>query len=247
MTSAMSMTNVALLKAVLDRGPEKHRFYAAVLTLTCLALGLQILAGVLSMCVSQLRNYYQKFHDNLGSTVQCCPVAVIWRTPTIEEEEAPGKCCPCDLDVVSHFYSDYELGIIDDWKDWVEEDTEHDMNTVEANLMLLYLDSIISTAREKLDDLDDQRKSMSEDVYLSKSKELRDEIDAAYNRKPLYERSRCDADKSNAKGAVLSTALHDIVRNHTLKRAQTWQYVINVLLYAAFIVSAFLTGLGLAS
>ncbi len=64
-TGAMSVVHVALLKEVLDKGKDNMRYFTVAISLICISLALQILAGILALVVSHLRSYYAKYKDDL--------------------------------------------------------------------------------------------------------------------------------------------------------------------------------------
>ncbi len=77
-TGAMSVVHVALLKEVLDKGKNNMRYFTITMTLICISLALQILAGALALIVSHLRSYYAKYKDDLiedmFENLCCCKV-----------------------------------------------------------------------------------------------------------------------------------------------------------------------------
>lgn len=64
-TGAMSVVHVALLKEVLDKGKDNMRYFSVTISLICISLALQIVAGILALVVSHLRSYYAKYKDDL--------------------------------------------------------------------------------------------------------------------------------------------------------------------------------------
>ena len=77
-TGAMSVIHVALLKEVLDEGKDKIRYFSVIISLICISLALQIMAGILALVVSHLRSYYAKHKDDLiedmFENLCCCSV-----------------------------------------------------------------------------------------------------------------------------------------------------------------------------
>lgn len=61
----MSVVHVALLKEVLDKGPDGMQFFYPSLVLICISLFMQILAGIMALLVSHLRSYFAKYRDDL--------------------------------------------------------------------------------------------------------------------------------------------------------------------------------------
>ena len=59
-TTAMSTVHVALLKAILDQGPESNNYYTISIVLIVLSLILQVFAGLLSLLISKIRSFYTK-------------------------------------------------------------------------------------------------------------------------------------------------------------------------------------------
>ena len=54
----MSTVHVALLKAIIDQGPESNNYYTISIVLIALSLILQVLAGLLSLLISKIRSFY---------------------------------------------------------------------------------------------------------------------------------------------------------------------------------------------
>jgi hypothetical protein len=77
-TTAMSVVHVALLKSVLDNGPDNQEYYIPLLVLIVVSLTLQVLVGGLSIYVAHIRSYHAKFSgslcDDLWNNLCCCKV-----------------------------------------------------------------------------------------------------------------------------------------------------------------------------
>ena len=61
-TWAMSIVHIAVLKLVIDYG-KKLPYYIPVLVLVCLAIALQVTAGVLTLIVINIEMFYKQFGD----------------------------------------------------------------------------------------------------------------------------------------------------------------------------------------
>ena len=59
-TTAMSTVHVALLKAILDQGPESNKYYTVSIILISISLVLQVIAGLLSLVIAQIKSFYTK-------------------------------------------------------------------------------------------------------------------------------------------------------------------------------------------
>ena len=57
-TTAMSTVHVALLKAILDQGPESNKYYTISIVLITLSLVLQVFAGLLSLVIAHMRSFF---------------------------------------------------------------------------------------------------------------------------------------------------------------------------------------------
>ena len=169
-----------------------------------------------------------------------CPMTCRWRG------KDNAACWPCGY--VVEKYTDAERHVVESWKDWVERDTAQDVAAAEADVMLEYLNGVTQKAREQLELLEERKDpSGNTEEYQAKRREVYAKIEDAMRRKRRYVDDKCAADTGNAQGEILASRMHEVMRNHVLKRAQSWQHVINYLLYAAFIINAFLTGFGIAS
>ncbi|KAK2181452.1 hypothetical protein NP493_397g01010 [Ridgeia piscesae] len=63
----MSVVHVALLKSLIDGGPDANRYYKIVIVLIGIALAIQVVIGILAIFVTHTRNYYKKYRTDMCS------------------------------------------------------------------------------------------------------------------------------------------------------------------------------------
>ncbi|KAI0235232.1 hypothetical protein LSAT2_014290 [Lamellibrachia satsuma] len=78
-TTAMSVVHVALLKSLIDGGPEANRYYTIVIVLIVIALVLQVVIGIIAIFVTHTRNYYEKYHSDMCSEFTSDWFKCFWR------------------------------------------------------------------------------------------------------------------------------------------------------------------------
>ena len=60
-TGAMSIVQVALLREVIDSGPEGNKYYTAAVVLISLSLALQIINGMINIFIANATCYYTRY------------------------------------------------------------------------------------------------------------------------------------------------------------------------------------------
>lgn len=149
--TSMSIVHVALLKELLDAGPQGDKYYHFTLGLILTALILQIIAGLISLYIALLRYYFTEYKDDFldDCLKTCMPWGCRWKDECPEEvlfvdefgststimPAAPRKpvkdksgCCPCHC--VTNRYADYEYRILSEYERIYEQNVINEVQDV---------------------------------------------------------------------------------------------------------------------
>ena len=105
----MSTVHVALLKAIIDQGPESNNYYTISIVLIAISLILQVLAGLLSLIISKIRSFYTNHRyvheiydcdlqiffkmNGHGVTAGYLPICLCLHRVNVYEEICISGCC----------------------------------------------------------------------------------------------------------------------------------------------------------
>ena len=218
-TSAMSFIHVALLKNILDAGPQRTKYYVAVLTLILIALTLQILAGILSIAVANLKKHSDKHHKKVPKPVrryECCGR----RQSNEVSAGTEAGAAAAGADDAAAFDDDYAV--------FQSALLKSELKSAKAEVELSYLHAELTKLEAAMAATDDEG-----DMTRATVVRLRRRVEEC------EETRRATAMMHKENEILLS-----VVEEEIMKRVTFWQNLLNYILYIVFICNAFITGLG---
>ncbi len=189
--TAMSVVNVALLRELLDKGPERNAYYTVAISLVSAALILQIIAGLLSLMVANILSYAQKYESNPCRDVRenICPCYCVearsdGKTGSgksgssleaddpeacVDETARPyrglgGACCGCcPYDITTNVYPPQEYYVIKKHQHMQHQIVDDKVKNIKITEQLNYQSQLLVTAQSRLEDLLQRMRSNREE------------------------------------------------------------------------------------
>ena len=265
----MAIVQVALLRKVLDNGPEGNLYYEASLGLIITALILEIIAGIISIFAGNLSSYHSKHGGNglkdCCANICCCKIVSkkgkhkkktfgLWYSgrggdretldPKDDDDEFTGAgcspCCPCECS--TEVLEGHELQTVEKYEDWERQQMKLSLQNEAARLEREQLVKLIEDARKQLSDLESSSSTDTAEVK-EQAEEIQKTIDEAMKKKEDYELTMLDKTILDAQGEILKEKVKNIRKSHVYKTATFWMHVLQWILYIIFILQAFIAGL----
>ncbi|ELU05317.1 hypothetical protein CAPTEDRAFT_227304 [Capitella teleta] len=242
-TAAMSLVNIGLLKEIMYEG-KQHRHFAALLILTSASLALQLVAGMMSLFISNVRHYYSKYNDDPAGAccIHLCGCQCSWKAP---EDQCCSSLCP--IEITTNTYEEHEMRILQQNAEMHKNAFDAQLDELKTKHEVEHLMVVLDRARseeQRLRAMGGDPKNDIEEVNRQ-LKGITEELAAAQERKKALEKALSEAEISRRQSNALVVHAENIERNFVLKKITFWQNGVNYLFYVVLVINAFITGLGL--
>ncbi len=276
-TTAMSVVNVALLRDILDQGPDRNHYYYFSAVLICVAIFLQVLAGMLTLWVSSKLTQARKYASYVIRTRRkscCCPSqstearsrrmtasmeVTEAKSSSIENEKYPLNatqdsyeigtdediCCCCCFDVHTiNFYSPEK--IYEYIKAVRAQLLDSQMKAQEAKRDVAALTAEIDNLTKRIADLKAAQQPPDEGTRAEIQK-LEGELDTAHRKKAESEKVLRESGTLADQQHLLSEVAGSLRKQSLMMSIARWQDFITYIMYAVFVLHAFVVAFGVAS
>ena len=266
-TGAMSVVQVALLRQVIDSGPDNNRYYMTSIWLIAASLVCQVIAGIISIFVSNLSSYFEQFGGqplkDCMTSLCCCKVVGKTKRKNrpkkfglgfveaeekrlslidIEDEQEKHFCCPCcPCEITSEVMDKNEVHILRSYDDWTRQQTNLTLQTEAANLEKEHLTKVITSAKQQLAQLESSM--TADDGSTEQKSDIQNTFDEATRKRQEFELKILNKKISDAQGVLLRKEAQSIRKKRVYKMATFWQHILNYIFYTLFVMQAFITGL----
>lgn len=270
--TSMSIVHVAVLKDILDSGPEGNTYYTWVLAFTIAALSLQIISGIISLYIALLRYYYTEYSDDFldDGCKTCCP----FRCRRIKHNNCknidawmnqPNSKIP-EMKSINHMMDENmndENEETDENKCFPFECTTMRFAEFEYQVLQLFdtmseelIRADLTTANYEIEmkwlnrretKLKNALDKYTENVDEEAKQNIIQQLKNIEIRKETNEERLKNAEELRAQGEILQKHVEDIQEERVLKRATFWQNWLNMMMYTVFVLNACIAGFGLTS
>ena len=254
-----------------------HLQYYVSLSLVIAALVVQVLAGFVAIYIAFIRKYVRRYKADAGDyRVTICPWRCKKKKPhhraeieqwinsdfsTHDEPESRrdsqsggccSGCCPWECQNEHFVYNGYNILDIHNYLQ--SELVEADALEAKYEAELAHAQTDVQSAKTALKNYtvsDAVSSDPSSAVDTTSSHEhiqrLEEALRQALARLNSAEKERRDVEVRQAKNGALQKHMDAIQSEIMLKQAESWQNVLNIMLYTVFILNAFIAGFGMSS
>ena len=239
--AALSIGDIDLLRQHLDRD-DKTRFYELILALIIICLTLQIMSGLITIMVAQLKSYYQKHHVTKTPShmcIMCCGCKPSPDSPVFKWD----RFCNC---FTCRTGEEYEYTAMDEYETWCNTAIQIERECHEAKEGLECQNNIIQNCQETLDMYQKQLDAevLEKDDFVAKTTPVNQQKEAAMTRKHYYLQQEAHAATFLKDGELLYNRVDDIHKNRTMEKATFFTHTTNYLLFTVTILHGLILGLG---
>ena len=226
-STATVVVQVALLKDIIVEG-DTTPYYLISLVLVVSSISLQILSGLISVCLAQYEAYYQKNEGDICDDVRnnlcwcCCPSRGI-------EQTLERRCCTClSLDYTAETS-------LREFYQWARRFGKNRKNYLGAEVEIDYIKEEIAALRKGLEFAAEKNK-----------KEIQRQMQALKNERRMKKEVLRKQEMDVKMGAFYQKRAENVYRIQVMKKVTMWQQVVNYMLYVIFAINLFITGFGIA-
>lgn len=239
--------------------PSLCRYYLVLLVLLSVSLGLQIIAGLLTLMVSNIQSYFGKFSDDPAQDccVNFCYCKCIWRGNESDEDgdgrqkddEVFCKCCAaiCPWKCTKKIYEDYEYEILRNNVKSQKKLVDIQLGYIKTRGDAEHLEQVVANAKaekERLRLMSDDPKANQEDINARLMK-ISEDLAEAQKLKQKYEKEASEAKILKGQCEALTKHADCIEMNTVLKKIMFWQHGVNYVYFVVLVINAFIAALGL--
>ncbi len=269
--TAMSVANVALLRELLDKGPERNPYYTVAISLVSASLALQIVAGLLSLMVANILKYAKKYESNPCRDVRenICPCYCVEARreekkdstesrrsmkkddPKICDEEMArpykglgGACCGCcPYDITTNVYPRQEYYVIKMHQHMQHQIVDDKVKNIESTEQLGYQAKLLGAAQASLQELLRMRDNRGDDQQQA----MEDKVRSLQAKIEKYKSDAARYKWRKQQSDELTKLAKQITKRRLMKVVSFWQDIINYIFFIVFILNAFVVGFGVAN
>ncbi len=272
-STAMSVANVALLRELLDRGPEANPYFTVAISLVSASLALQIIAGILSLTVANILRYAHKYESNpcRDARENLCPCYCVKARPdkrgssektvssieTGEFERCTSEtarpyealdvhvpCCSCcSYGVVANVYHPQEYYVIRMSQRMQREIIDAKVKNIEHAGKLKYQPKLLAAAQARLQETRGMRDSRGE----AHQKAMEDKVRSLQAEIENCQNSVARYKWRKQQSEELAKLAKQITKKRLMKVVSFWQDIINYIFFIVFILNTFVVGFGVAN